>query len=147
MADFEIEAVSHLTPSLAQSIIALIPQLSSSAAQPGHETLESIVKSPATTLFIAKDGQALLGMLTLAVFQAPTGTRAIVEDVVVDGRHRGRGIASGLIREALARAKTAGARTVDLTSRPSREAANRLYLKLGFEQRQTNVYRFAFEDI
>ncbi|RUU68531.1 GNAT family N-acetyltransferase, partial [Mesorhizobium sp. M2C.T.Ca.TU.009.01.2.1] len=90
---------------------------------------------------------ALLGMLTLAVFRAPTGTRAIVEDVVVDGRHRGRGIASGLIREALARAKTAGARTVDLTSRPSREAANRLYLKLGFEQWQTNVYRFAFEDI
>ncbi|UVK42290.1 GNAT family N-acetyltransferase [Mesorhizobium sp. AR07] len=145
MADFKIEAVSTLTPWLARSMIALIPQLSSSASEPRHEDLEFVIKSPATTLLVATTGQTLQGMLTLAIFRVPTGVRSIIEDVIVDDRHRGQGIASALVREALAFAKTAGARTVDLTSRPSREAANRLYLKLGFEQRQTNVYRFAFE--
>lgn len=145
MADFEIEAVSAMAPWLARSMIALIPQLSSSAAEPRHKDLESIIKSPATILLIARTDQTLLGMLTLAIFRVPTGVRSIIEDVIVDERHRGRGIASALVREALAQARTAGARTVDLTSRPSREAANRLYLKLGFEQRQTNLYRFAFQ--
>ncbi|TGQ44007.1 MULTISPECIES: GNAT family N-acetyltransferase [unclassified Mesorhizobium] len=145
MTEFEIEAVSTLTPWLAHSMIALIHQLSSSASGPRNEDLESIIKSPATTLLIARTDQTLQGMLTLAIFRVPTGVRSIIEDVIVDERHRGLGIASALVREALAQAKTAGARTVDLTSRPSREAANRLYLKLGFEKRQTNVYRFAFE--
>ena len=145
MTDFEIEAVSTLTPWLARSMIVLIPQLSSSATEPRKEDLDLVIKSPGTTLLIARTGQTLQGMLTLAIFRVPTGVRSIIEDVIVDDRHRGQGIASSLVREALARAKAAGARTVDLTSRPSREAANRLYLKLGFEKRQTNVYRFAFE--
>ena len=145
MAGFEIEAVSTLTPWLARSMVGLMPQLSSSAAELRDEDLDLVIKSPATTLLIARTGQTLQGMLTLAIFRVPTGVRSIIEDVVVDDRHRGQGIASALVREALALAKTAGARTVDLTSRPSREAANRLYLKLGFEQRQTNVYRFAFD--
>ena len=80
-------------------------------------------------------------MLTLVLFRIPTGVRGIIEDVVVDESHRGQGIAAALTRYALDRAKRMGARTVDLTSRPSREAANRLYQKLGFQQRETNVYR------
>jgi ribosomal protein S18 acetylase RimI-like enzyme len=71
----------------------------------------------------------------------PTGVRAWIEDVVVDDGSRGAGVASALVAAALERAQEQGARTVDLTSRPDREAANRLYVRLGFERRETNVYR------
>jgi ribosomal protein S18 acetylase RimI-like enzyme len=88
------------------------------------------------------DGEpAILGSMTLVVFRIPTGLRAWIEDVVVDGSARGRGVGEALNRAAIDRARAAGATTVDLTSRPSREAANRLYRRLGFEQRTTNVYR------
>jgi ribosomal protein S18 acetylase RimI-like enzyme len=86
-----------------------------------------------------------MGMLTLVLFRIPTGVRAFIEDVVVDEAHRGHGIAEALTRVAIARAEEAGTRTLDLTSRPSRVAANRLYQKLGFRQRESNVYRFAME--
>ena len=101
------------------------------------------MESPATVLLVARDGAggAVLGSLTLVVFSAPTGPRAWIEDVVVAPDTRGRGIGAALVNEALARARAAGSRTVDLTSRPSREAANRLYLRLGFVRRETNVYR------
>ena len=87
------------------------------------------------------DDGTLLGSLTLALFRIPTGLRAWIEDVVVDDAARGRGVGEELNRVALRRAAEAGATTVDLTSRPSREAANRLYQRLGFERRDTNVYR------
>ena len=87
------------------------------------------------------DGR-IVGLLTLAVFRIPTGVRAWIEDVVVDESERGQGVGEALTREALRRAEAAGARTVDLTSRPSREAANRLYRRLGFVDRETNVYRY-----
>ena len=82
-------------------------------------------------------------MLTIVLFPIPTGTRAWIEDVVVDEDARGRGVGALLTQAALDLAVAHGARTVDLTSRPGREAANRLYARLGFEQRQTNVYRYA----
>jgi ribosomal protein S18 acetylase RimI-like enzyme len=144
MTEFQIEAMSAVTPALVHSIAVLVPQLSSSAAAPGNEDLQRVVGSSATTLLIARSDDMVKGMLTLAIFHVPTGTRAIIEDVVVDERHREQGIAAALVKDALTRAGAAGARTVDLTSRPSREAANRLYRKLGFEQRETNVYRFSF---
>ena len=101
------------------------------------------MRSPTTPLLVARHGEPpeIVGTLTLVVFRIPTGLRAWVEDVVVDDSARGQGVGSALTREALRRAEAAGARTVDLTSRPSREAANRLYRRLGFEMRETNVYR------
>jgi ribosomal protein S18 acetylase RimI-like enzyme len=100
------------------------------------------VASPASTLLVARraDG-GIVGMLTLATFRIPTGMRAWIEDVVVDEAARGQGVGEALCRTALDTAAAAGARTVELTSRPSREAANRLYRRLGFQPRQTNVYR------
>ena len=83
-----------------------------------------------------------MGMLTLVTFRLPTGVRAWIEDVVVDSSLRGRGIGEALTKAALDVATSAGARTVDLTSRPSRESANRLYARVGFEMRETNVYRY-----
>jgi ribosomal protein S18 acetylase RimI-like enzyme len=94
-------------------------------------------------LLIARDADGtIVGMLTLVLFQIPTGVRAWIEDVVVDTAAQGRGIGQALTTAAVGLANENGARTVDLTSRPSREAANRMYQKLGFCARETIVYRF-----
>jgi ribosomal protein S18 acetylase RimI-like enzyme len=120
----------------------LVPQLSSSSA-PTAAQLAEIVASPATVLFVARDESgALVGSLTLALFRVPTGVLAWIEDVVVDESARGAGVGEKLVAAALGHAREVGAKSVDLTSRPSREAANRLYLRMGFETRQTNVYRY-----
>jgi ribosomal protein S18 acetylase RimI-like enzyme len=136
-----VDIATVVTPELVDAMGALLPQLSSSAPALGAAELTEIVESPATTLFVARDGDRVVGSLTLAVFRLPTGLRAWIEDVVVDGAARGQGIGELLNQAALAEAARLGCRTVDLTSRPSREAANRLYQRLGFERRDTNVYR------
>ncbi len=87
-------------------------------------------------------GGEIIGTLTLVVFRIPTATRAWIEDVVVDSGARGRGVGERLTREAIHLATERGARTIELTSRPSREAARRLYERLGFTVRDTDVYRF-----
>jgi ribosomal protein S18 acetylase RimI-like enzyme len=142
MPDPVIEIVDDATPEVLAALQRLLPQLSSSAAPLTEETLGEIVASPATLLFVARvDGQ-IAGSLTLALFRLPTGMRAWIEDVVVDDAARGKGVGEALNRAAIDAAAARGARTVDLTSRPSREAANRLYKRLGFVARQTNVYRY-----
>jgi ribosomal protein S18 acetylase RimI-like enzyme len=120
----------------------LVPQLSSSASPLTTSELEEMVRSPASVLFVARDGDGtIVGTLTLALFRIPTGRRAWIEDVIVDDRARGAGVGAALVRAALEHAEADGVRSVDLTSRPDREAANRLYVRLGFETRRTNVYR------
>ena len=104
-----------------------------------------MIASPATDVLIARDGSDVLGALTLVVFRIPTGVRAWIEDVVVDDSARGRGVGEALNQFALELARSKGAKTVDLTSRPSRAAANRLYQRLGFVARDTNVYRYSLE--
>jgi len=141
----DIVEVTEVTEELCTAFRRLIPQLSSSNPPPAREELAAIVSSPATVLFVARDpdrGGEIVGTLTLALFRIPTGLRAWIEDVVVDGSARGKGVGEALNLAALARAASAGATTVDLTSRPSREAANRLYQRIGFTRRDTNVYRY-----
>lgn len=128
---------------LVEAFVRLTPQLSSSNPPPSRAELAEIVGSPATVLFVAREADGpILGSLTLALFRIPTGLRAWIEDVVVDETARGKGVGAALNEAALDHARAVGARTVDLTSRPSREAANRLYQRLGFVERDTNVYRF-----
>jgi GNAT superfamily N-acetyltransferase len=144
----DIVEVSQATDELVEAFQRLMPQLSSSAAVPTFAELQDIATSRASILFIARDpekGGRIVGSLTLVVFRIPTGVRAWIEDVVVDTELRGRGIGEALTRAALERAKQEGAKTVDLTSRPSREAANRLYQRVGFVQRVTNLYRYDLE--
>jgi ribosomal protein S18 acetylase RimI-like enzyme len=126
---------------LAAAFARLIPQLSSSSAVPDRDELRRIVEFPSNRLLVARDGGAIVGMLTLVMFPIPSGLRARIEDVVVDQTARGRGVGEALTREALRLAAASGARSVDLTSRPSREDAIRLYRRLGFEERPTRVYR------
>jgi ribosomal protein S18 acetylase RimI-like enzyme len=139
-----VEEATAVTPELVAAFRKLTPQLSKTSPIPGGAELAEIVRSPATILLVARDGdKGIVGSMTLVLFRIPTGIRAWIEDVVVDEASRGQGVAEILCREALNRASAAGARTVDLTSRPSREAANRLYRRLGFVQRDTNVYRWS----
>lgn len=124
-----------------RAVNELIPQLSQSASVMNEIQLRQLVESEATKLFFAQDKEVVLGMLSLVIFSIPTGTKAWVEDVVVSQTARGKGVGVALMNHALAVAKDAGAKSVDLTSRPSREVANKLYQKLGFTARETNVYR------
>jgi ribosomal protein S18 acetylase RimI-like enzyme len=142
-----IEAADTASPEIMEAVERLVPQLSTSAPIPSVEQIQEIAGSPCTTLLIARDraqGGRIVGSLTVAVFRIPTGVRAWIEDVIVDAAARGKGVGEALSREALRIASSRGARTVELTSRPSREAANRLYVRLGFQLRDTNVYRYSF---
>ena len=140
--DPQVKIANSVDSDLVDAIQRLIPQLSRSNPSQSKEQLESIVASDTSHLLLAKLDGAIVGTLTLVIFNIPTGIRAWIEDVVVDGDARGNGVGEALNLFAIEEARKRGAVTVDLTSRPSREAANRLYQRLGFVARDTNVYRF-----
>ena len=139
-----IEVASEVGDDIVEAFARLIPQLSKSSPAPTKAELQAIASHEACFLLVAReDGGTILGSLTLVVFPIPTAVRAWIEDVVVDDAARGKGVGELLNRRALEISAEHGAKTVDLTSRPSREAANRLYQRIGFEPRDTNVYRYA----
>jgi ribosomal protein S18 acetylase RimI-like enzyme len=142
----EVNAARYANEELLAQINHLLPQLSSSARPMEMEQLRDFLDSSAITLFVATHDGHVIGMLTLALFPLPTGIRAWIEDVVVDAQWRGHGAGAMLTTTAVEHAKRHGAVTVDLTSRPGREAANALYQKLGFVRRETNVYRYLVEE-
>ncbi len=137
-----VEIASQASEELVAACHQLIPQLSSSAQPIMVSELAEIINSDSTLMFVARIDNKIVGLLTLAIFRIPTAVRAWIEDVVVDSSARGNGVGEALNHAAIAEAKRRGAKTVDLTSRPSREAANKLYKRLGFVERDTNVYRF-----
>ncbi len=139
----DIEIVSAADDELVAAFGRLLPQLSGSAAPLDRTALSRLIASDAVTILVARCEGAIVGTLTLVVFELPTGLRARIEDVVVDDAARGRGVGAALTEAALRLAGEAGAGTVDLTSRPSRVAANRLYERMGFAPRETTVYRFS----
>lgn len=145
METMKIIEITEMSQQVLDAFTRLLPQLSSSAEPPTWEDLADMIQSKASIVLVAVDPEEtgnIFGTLTLVVFRIPTGIRAWIEDVIVDEAARGKGIGELLVKAALERAKKEGAKTVDLTSRPSREAANRLYRRCGFELRQTNIYRF-----
>ena len=147
-----VELITAATPELHEAMGRLLPQLSRSAAPMSEADVERFLSQSSVHLFVfraetadADGNNPILGMLSLATFEIPTGVRAWVEDVAVDEAARGQGAGLALVEAAIEHAKTIGARTVDLTSRPTREAANRLYQRAGFQLRETNVYRVTLE--
>lgn len=141
----EVFIAKNATEELVAAFARLIPQLSRSAAPLDSHALAEIIASPCNTILMARDTSdrgRIVGALTLVIFRIPTAIRAWIEDVVVDADARGQGIGEILTREAVRLAEAHGAQTIDLTSRPSREAARRLYEKVGFRARDTNVYRY-----
>jgi ribosomal protein S18 acetylase RimI-like enzyme len=136
----KVGRVTEADDALATAVARLVPQLSPKRQAAGLTELAELVATPGTSLIVARDGADVLGMLTLIVYRVPTGVRAWIHDVVVDETARGRGVGEALAREALRLAESAGAVSVELTTRQERQAANRLYRRLGFELRETNVY-------
>lgn len=140
----QVEVLREVTSEVVEAFGRLLPQLSSSATPLDAASLGAIVGAPANTVFVARSDGRITGALTLVMFPIPTGLRAWIEDVVVDEAARGQGIGEALSIEALRLAQAAGAKTVDLTSRPSRVAAGRLYERVGFTERESRLYRFTF---
>ncbi len=139
-----IRVAENADTELVEAYQKLTPQLSSSSPAPTKDELAAIIQSDSATVLVAEDESGtILGSMTLVVFRIPTGVRAWIEDVVVDTEARGMGIGQALNEYAIQLADQAGAKTIDLTSRPSRESANRLYQRLGFVARETNVYRYS----
>ncbi|MFI6940232.1 GNAT family N-acetyltransferase [Streptomyces sp. NPDC050418] len=141
-----IEELKAEEPMAVASLSALLPQLAPAATKFGVKELRAILACEATTLLVAKRDGRIVGMLTLVRFPLPSGVRAFIEDVVVDTGARGQGVGEALTREAIRLAGDSGAVTVDLSSRPSREAANRLYRRIGFVPRQSTLYRYPLTD-
>lgn len=143
-----VTEIVDVTDEVVAAFARLIPQLSSSSPAPDADALSEIAANKNSVLFVAKDTDSgeIIGSLTLAFYRIPTGLQARIEDVVVDETARGRGIGADLTNAAVDRARSAGAKSVGLTSRPAREAANRLYQRLGFAQRETNVYSLKLND-
>lgn len=137
----EVELVREVTDEVVEAFGRLLPQLSTSAHQLDAAALTAIATWQGNSLLLARIDGVIVGALTLVVFPIPSGMRARIEDVVVDAAARGKGIGATLTQEALGIARELGARTVDLTSRPAREAANRLYERMGFAKRDSRVYR------
>ena len=145
-----ISRVTEVTEELVEALTRLVPQLSSSSPAPTAKELAQLVGTPGTILFVARAdapgaGGGIVGTLTLATFRIPTGVRAWIEDVIVDESVRGQRVGEMLTRAALDAAAAFGAKTVELTSRPSRVPANRLYQRMGFVARETNVYRYTLD--
>lgn len=140
-----MQPANQVDDELVEAFAELIPQLSSSSPPPSADELAAIVSSPDAVLFVARSEGRIVGSLTLVFYRIPTGLKAWIEDVVVDASARGQGVGEQLNRAALEEAARRGAKNVSLTSRPSREAANRLYQRIGFERYETNVYRYSID--
>ena len=141
-----VEVLREVTDEVVEAFARLVPQLSATTPPPDRAALDSIVGSPAATVLVARTDGKIVGALTLIMFLIPTGLRARIEDVVVDESARGQGVCEALSLEAIEIARAAGARNVDLTTRPSRVAAGRLYERIGFQPRETRVYRYLVKD-
>ncbi len=138
-----VEIATEASEELREALARLLPQLSSSPP-PDAEQLAVLIDDPGSVVFVARLHGTIVGSLTLVLYRIPTGLKAWIEDVVVDEAARGHGVGELLNRAALDEAKARGVKGVSLTSRPTREAANRLYQRIGFTSRQTNVYRYDF---
>lgn len=138
-----IGKISEPTNELYDAMQHLIPQMGKHKTPPTQQELSTLLNSQGATQLIARypdESSAIVGLLTLTIYRVPTGLRSIVEDVVVDEKCRRLGIGEALVRHAIDLAREAGANGVSLTSNPQREAANQLYLSMGFELRKTNPY-------
>ncbi len=141
----QIEIVTEATDELYEAFQRLVPQLTTNNPPPSLNDLTALVRDSSSTLMVARnEDQKIIGALTLAVYRVPTGIRSIIEDVIVDSSARGQGIGEALMKRAIEIAREKGAGNISLTSNPMREAANRLYLKMGFKKRETNAYQYKF---
>lgn len=138
----QIQIATQADDELYEAFQRLIPQLTQNNPPPSLDLLHALLADTSSTLLLARDGSnKIVGALTLIVYKVPTGIRSIIEDVVVDESARGKGVGEKLMLKAIQIAKQKEAKNISLTSNPQRVAANKLYLKLGFQKRETNSYQ------
>ncbi len=141
----QIEIVTQADDELYDAFQRLVPQLTNNNPPPSLNDLTALVRDSLSTLMVARtEIGEIIGSLTLTVYRVPTGIRSIIEDVIVDNSARGQGIGEALMKRAIEVAREKGAKNISLTSNPMREAANRLYLRVGFKKRETNAYQMKF---
>lgn len=138
----KIREINRFSNRIFSAVAELLPQLAPGSEQPDKDRFKKILKSEGTHFFIAEDNKKIVGVLTVVTYDLLSGTKVWIEDVVVDESQRGKGYGESLVLFAIDFTRSIGAESIDLTSKPSRTAANQLYLKLGFKIRQTNVYRY-----
>ncbi len=144
--EVEIIVLESISPEFIEALHRMIPQLAPGNPLPSQDQLDAVIKCSSNTLLAARVNAKTVGTLTLTMLTTPTGIMGWIADVVVDSLIRGKGIGEKLVREAIGMAESKGAKYVDLSSRPAREAANRLYQRIGFEKRETNYYRYLLRD-
>ena len=138
----QIEVVTQADEELYQAFQSLIPQLTNNNPPPSLSDLAAIVQNASSTMLVARNEERkIVGTLTLAAYRVPSGVRSMIEDVVVDNSARGQGIGEALVKRAIEVAREKGVQYISLTSSSAREAANRLYMKVGFKKRETNAYQ------
>jgi ribosomal protein S18 acetylase RimI-like enzyme len=135
-----IEQVHEATAELVEAVERLLPQLNEARTPPTLVQLAEAVERQAVLVARDEESGTIIGTLTLVLYRVPSGLKARIEDVIVDASARGQGIGEALVREGMARASTAGVLMLELTSMPYRDSANRLYKRLGFVRKPTNVY-------
>ncbi len=137
-----IEIVTKADDELWEAFQRLVPQLTNNNPPPAFDDLAALVQDAASTLMVARDDEGvIIGALSLTVYRVPTGIRSIVEDVIVDISARGQGIGEALMLRAVELAREKGASNISLSSNPARVAANQMYVKMGFQKRNTNAYK------
>lgn len=139
----KIKKINRFSTRVFEAVLRLLPQLSSETDLPSKQYFKGILTSDNIHFFIAElDNKQIVGMLTIGTYNIPSGTKVWIEDVVVDESQRGKGVGKELMLHAINYSRSLGAKSVGLTSRPSRIAANKLYQKMGFVQYKTNVYKY-----
>ena len=136
-----IEVAGEATPEVHAALARLLPQLNPELPVPTMERLQAIIADPAVTLLLARDGEQIVGTTTVVVYTTPFWIKARLDEVVVDESARGKGVGAALVKASLDLAREKGVEVVELQSGVHREEANRLYPRMGFKLRQTNVYR------
>ncbi|MFV0536376.1 MAG: GNAT family N-acetyltransferase [Dysgonomonas sp.] len=136
----EIKQIKEITPEIIEAFSILIPQLTAKSETPNKKYLEEIIKTQSAYLFTACNPD-IVGSITVVVMNTPSGSKAWIEDVIVDKNARGQNVGEKLVSFAIDFAKKLNITSINLTSSPDRVAANKLYQKLGFILRETNVYR------
>ena len=138
----QVDVITKVDDELYEAFQRLVPQLTNNNPPPSLNDLTALVRDSSSTLMVARNEKnEIIGALTLTVYRVPTGIRSIIEDVIVDNSARGQGVGEALMLRAIEIAKEKGASNISLTSNPLREAANRVYLRVGFKKRETNAYQ------
>ena len=138
----QIDVATQADKELYDAFQRLVPQLTNNNPPPSLDDLADLVRDSSSALMVVRDDHGkIVGALTLTVYRVPTGIRSIIEDVIVDNSARGQGIGEALMKYAIDLARKKGAKNISLTSNPIREAANRLYVRVGFKKRETNAYQ------